>query len=104
MVVSAPPALSNLVPSGVPPRLAEVAHDAKERVFASRTLKDSDTREPGVDSQLPVLPPDTTREAFNIATKELRADLGVEHVVLNDKPLVDGWYMEHPYVLYGMAD
>lgn len=46
--------------------------------------------------ELPVLPPDTTRAEFNQAIGELQQILGVEHVEINDKPLVDGWYVEHP--------
>jgi len=100
MVVSAPPTLSSLIPSGVPPRLAEAAQYAKQRIYETRTLKDPETRGAAVDSELPVLPPDTTREEFNAAIKDLKEQLGGEHVVLNDKPLVDGWYMEHPSVFH----
>lgn len=41
-------------------------------------------------------PLNTTRAEFNQTIDELKQILGAEHVAVNDKLLVDGWYMEHP--------
>ena len=95
--VPRPPALSNLVPSGVPERLADIALAAKQKIWSYKTYNDRPNRRKGDD--LPVLPPEITREHFNIAIQELRQTIGNDYVILNDKPLVDGWYMENPYVL-----
>lgn len=81
--------------SGIPERLAVNAKLAKARLFSNRTLRDSVARQ----QEVPRLPPNISRETFNRAIAELRDILGHENVELNDKPLVDGWYMEHPYVL-----
>jgi len=77
--------------SGVPARLAQEAIDAKSRLYSQKTLPDS------VSRRRTTLPPGVSREAFDRAVTELRQSLGHENVDLNDKPLVDGWYMEHPY-------
>ncbi|KAF2182106.1 vanillyl alcohol oxidase [Zopfia rhizophila CBS 207.26] len=77
--------------SGVPQRLASVAQEAKDRLYTNKTLPESLPRRHDVR-----LPPGTTREAFDEAIAELEQELGQEHVVLNNKPLVDGWYLEHP--------
>lgn len=42
------------------------------------------------------MPPGVSKEAFEKAVAELRSTIGKDNVELNDKPLVDGWYMEHP--------
>src|ERR1700709_2719207 len=86
------PTLVN-IHSGVPERLSAEAAEAKEKTYSLRTLPNS------VPRQSPVrLPPNITREVFDTAIEELRKVLGEKNVELNDKPLVDGWYMEHPYV------
>lgn len=77
--------------SGVPARLAQEAIDAKSRLYSQKTLPDS------VSRRRTALPPGISRGAFDRAVTELRQSLGHENVDLNDKPLVDGWYMEHPY-------
>ncbi|KAL2815101.1 hypothetical protein BJX63DRAFT_430923 [Aspergillus granulosus] len=64
------PLLSDNVHSGIPKNLEADAKVAKERLYSNKT--------------------------FEAAIAELRERLGAEHVQLNDKPLVDGWYMEHP--------
>ncbi|KAF8577799.1 vanillyl alcohol oxidase [Ramaria rubella] len=93
--VPAPLVLSRHNPSGVPSRLVEAAHEAKRRTWENSTLLEaSESFE--TNSQLPVLPPDTTRDCFDRAILQLKTELGENHVVINDKPLVDGWYMEHP--------
>ena len=79
--------------SGVPARLSNEALAAKERTYSLRTLPTSVPRQ----SQLR-LPPGVTRDVFDKAIDELKKVLGKAGVELNDKPLVDGWYMEHPFV------
>ena len=93
-VIAPPPILSAKVPSGIPERLLPIAKSVKEKIWQGRTYEDSSTRQQGVE--LPVLPPDISRESFNTAIQELRKQIGEEHVILNDQPLTDGWYMEHP--------
>jgi hypothetical protein len=39
------------------------------------------------------LPPDTSKDQFDIAIVALKKILGETGVEVNDKPLVDGWYM-----------
>ncbi|KAI9822644.1 MAG: hypothetical protein M1827_000363 [Pycnora praestabilis] len=78
--------------SGVPQRLTDDAKVAKERLYSNRTLSDSVPRQ----REVPRLPPYVSRECFKLAIGELRRMLGIANVELNDKPLVDGWYMEHP--------
>ncbi|KAF2201600.1 glycolate oxidase [Delitschia confertaspora ATCC 74209] len=78
--------------SGVPERLASIAQEAKDRLYSNKTAPESVPRQ----RELPRLPPNITREAFNGAISVLRQKLGSGNVVLNDKPLVDGWYIEHP--------
>ncbi|KAK4946524.1 hypothetical protein LTR10_014376 [Elasticomyces elasticus] len=86
--------------SGVPARLAQEAIDAKSRLYSQKTLPDS------VSRRRTALPPGISRGAFDRAVTELRQSLGHENVDLNDKPLVDGWYMEHPntHDAYHIAD
>jgi len=92
--ITLPLTLSDDVPSGVPERLLPVAESVKEKIWQGKTLDDSYIRTEGIE--LPILPPDITREKFNIAIRELTEQIGKENVILNDQALVDGWYMEHP--------
>ncbi|KAK3311069.1 glycolate oxidase [Chaetomium strumarium] len=78
--------------SGIPERLLDVGVESKNRLLSKRTVPESVPRQ----GELPRLPPDTTRAEFNQAIGELKQILGEEHVDINDKPLVDGWYVEHP--------
>ncbi|KAI1624417.1 glycolate oxidase [Exophiala viscosa] len=78
--------------SGIPKRMESEAKLAKARLFSNKTLPDSVARQ----REIPRLPPNISRESFNRAMAELREILGDANVELNDKPLVDGWYMEHP--------
>ncbi|KAI1098321.1 vanillyl alcohol oxidase [Jackrogersella minutella] len=77
--------------SGAPTRLSQEAQDARARLLSNRTLPVSRPRKSGVR-----LPPDVSLEEFEKAVKELRAAIGDANVEVNDKPLVDGWYIEHP--------
>lgn len=86
------PILSDSHHSGISKRLAEAANAAKARVYANKTVSGVTPRK----GELPVLPPGIQRQTFNTAIEELKRTLGSEHVVINDKPLDDGWYLEHP--------
>lgn len=77
--------------SGVPARLKDEADAAKERLYSLKTLPDSVPRKNNIR-----LPPDTSQGKFDTAIAALKKILGDDGVELNDKPLVDGWYMEHP--------
>lgn len=76
----------------MPERLSQEAVDAKARLYSQKTAPDSHPR------RRTALPPGISREDFKQAVTELRNALGKDNVELNDKPLVDGWYMEHPCV------
>ncbi|KAK7883755.1 hypothetical protein LTR67_010917 [Exophiala xenobiotica] len=86
--------------SGVPSRLSQEAIDAKSKLFSQKTLPDSVAR------RRTALPPGVSRANFDQAIAELRSAIGQDNVELNDKPLVDGWYMEHPntHDAYHIAD
>ncbi|KAI2606760.1 vanillyl alcohol oxidase [Hypoxylon sp. NC1633] len=76
--------------SGIPEFLLEKARKAKVSVFETRT-KPKVTR-----NRLPVIPPGIEEQVFVEALDELAKHLGSGNVDRNDKPLRDGWYMEHP--------
>lgn len=80
--------------SGIPDRLLNEAKRAKSLLYSNRT--DIDAKPKDRTLETPRLPPDVTRETFNTAIAELRDAVGSQNVELNDKPLVDGWYLEHP--------
>ncbi|KAL7273524.1 hypothetical protein RUND412_003619 [Rhizina undulata] len=77
---------------GVPERYLTKANTSKARLLSNQTLPESVPRK----QETPVLPPDISRQTFNNAIAELKGTLGAANVELNDKPLVDGWYLEHP--------
>ncbi|KAF2015130.1 vanillyl alcohol oxidase [Aaosphaeria arxii CBS 175.79] len=85
-----PPALTERH-SGIPSRLYGIAQEAKNRLYSNKTVPESVPRRADVR-----LPPDTTRDEFDIAIAALKRDIGDDNVVLNNQPLVDGWYLEHP--------
>lgn len=91
-VIGPIPALSETKHSGLPARLAEIGKQSKARIYSNKTVLIPHKR----DQDVPVLPPDITRATFNEAIADLRAQVGHDNVELNDKPLEDGWYMEHP--------
>ncbi|KAK3372669.1 glycolate oxidase [Podospora didyma] len=86
-----PPSLSSNY-SGLPDRLADIGSESKNRLLSRRTLPESAPRQHDV----PRLPPDISRAEFNQAIGEVKEILGSENVAINDRPLVDGWYIEHP--------
>ena len=91
--VPSAPVLSSKIHHGVPGRLVREAASAKERLYSNKTVGESKSRR-----RASPLPPNLSREAYDEAIAELRQSLGEANVELNDKPLVDGWYMEHPSV------
>ena len=86
------PVLSESNHGGIPSRNAEQAKIAKARLYSNKTLPEYSNR----SSELPVLPPGVSHQQFGSAITEIRGQLGNEKVEVNDKPLRDGWYMEHP--------
>ena len=77
--------------SGVPQRLTSEAAAARTRLYSNRTLPKSNAR-----LRPTLLPPDVSEDALASAVKELRQSIGAENVVVNDQPLEDVWYLEHP--------
>ncbi len=71
--------------SGIPTYLLDKAANANKAVFETRT-KPQKPRQ-----KLPVIPQGIGEDAFFAALDELRAELGAQHVEVNDKPLKDGW-------------
>lgn len=74
--------------SGIPDHLLDKARKAKQDAFNVRT-KLVNERQRGL-----AIPKGIEKDKFYEALDELRKELGSEHVELNDKPLIDGWYME----------
>ena len=77
--------------SGIPVRLTEQAKRAKGLLSSRRTVSEAPKR------RTLHLPPYTTRQKFDDAIAQLKKTVGSEWVHINDEPLIDGWYMEHPY-------
>ena len=77
----------------MPKRLSQEAVDARTKLYSQKTAPDS------IPRRKTALPPGVSRQSFDRAVTDLRSALGKDNIELNDKPLVDGWYMEHPYVL-----
>jgi hypothetical protein len=74
--------------SGIPERLHNEAVMAKEKTQSLKTLPHSKARSSPIR-----LPPDTDQDQFDIAIAALKKILRETGVEVNDKPLVDGWYM-----------
>lgn len=91
-VVPPVPILSDTHHSGVSRRLVDAAYASKSRLYGNKTTPGLTQR----TGELPVLPPGVQRATFNAAIEELKQTLGSQHVVINDRPLDDGWYLEHP--------
>ncbi|KAK7425138.1 hypothetical protein QQX98_000052 [Neonectria punicea] len=85
-----PPTLSERY-SGIPERLLGKARGVKALVYQNQTKEAHRER-----LRVPALPDGISPAAFDKAIQELRTQLGDDHVVINDQPLIDGWYMEHP--------
>ncbi|KAI0480975.1 hypothetical protein GGR56DRAFT_298912 [Xylariaceae sp. FL0804] len=87
--------------SGIPDYLVEKARQAKAEALAVRTTK-AQQQQPGGPRKrgrrIAVPHGVADEDALVAALGELRERLGGadDLVELNDKPLVDGWYMEHP--------
>lgn len=75
--------------SGIPSRLLDKARRAKARVYENQTKDVLETRRRPV-----ALPQGVRKECFEEALKELGQAIGQTNIVLNDQPLMDGWYME----------
>ncbi len=88
-VANAIPSLSTVY-SGVPERLKQEAIAAKERLFSQKTSPTSTKR-----TRL-ALPPGIDQVSYDKAIAQLRQSIGNGNVQLNDKDLVDGWYLQHP--------
>jgi hypothetical protein len=74
--------------SGIPENLLDKAEKGKALIYETRT------KSPGIGQRLPVIPQGIEQARLFQAIEELGQTLGVENVEVNDKPLVDGWYME----------
>ncbi|OAP58772.1 hypothetical protein AYL99_06069 [Fonsecaea erecta] len=77
--------------SGIPERLLHKAVREKSRLWTNQSKEDQTPRKRGL-----AIPAGIGRSEFLKAIDELATALGKEHVVLNDQPLEDGWYLEHP--------
>lgn len=71
--------------SGIPASLLDKARGIKKEWFAVRTKPLNDRK------RLPVIPQGIEEAKFFEALDELRGDIGLDNVELNDKPLRDGW-------------
>ena len=69
-----------------PPRLVDYAKEVKAKIDANynKNFDGQKIRE----KELPVLPPNVSRQTFNTAIAELRQKIGAENVELNDKVFV----------------
>lgn len=76
--------------SGIPEHLLDKARKQKKDAFDIRTKLVNERQ------RLPVLPQGIDENKFHQALDELRKELGSEHVELNNKILVDGWYVKTP--------
>lgn len=79
--------------SGIPQNLLQKAQDAKALIYQTRTTSSNERR------RLPAIPQGIEKTRFFQALQELQQIIGDENVEVNDKPLVDGWYMERRYLL-----
>ncbi|KIW69779.1 hypothetical protein PV04_05637 [Phialophora macrospora] len=77
--------------SGIPESLLNKAVREKSRLWANQSKEFHTPRKRGL-----AIPAGIGRVEFVKALEELSQNLGKGHVVLNDQPLEDGWYMEHP--------
>ena len=85
--------------AGAPPRLKTLEQIIKKKIDDNATVNLDGNPRREASHDLPVLPPGVSRSKFNSAIDELKKAIGAENVELNDKPLVDGWYLTQPKVL-----
>lgn len=71
--------------SGIPASLLDQAQAVKKDTFGKRTKLLNERK------RLPVIPQGVEKDLFFQALDELRQEIGVDNVDLNDKPLKDGW-------------
>jgi hypothetical protein len=83
---------------GAPPRLYNLEKIVKQKIEDNKTVDLDGLPRREAAEDLPVLPPGVSRGKFNAAIEELKKAIGAENVELNDKPLVDGWYLSQPKV------
>src|SRR5271170_7272829 len=83
---------------GAPPRLYSLEKVIKQKIVDNSTVNLDGNPRREASEDLPVLPPGVSRGIFNAAIEELKKAVGAENVELNDKPLVDGWYLSQPKV------
>lgn len=83
---------------GAPPRLKTLEQIIKKKIEDNTTVKLDGNPRREASHDLPILPPGVSRSKFNAAIDELKKAIGAENVELNDKPLVDGWYLSQPKV------
>jgi hypothetical protein len=88
---------------GAPPRLKELESLMKKKIDDNTTVKLDGNPRREASEDLPVLPPGTSRSKFNAAIEELKKAIGAENVELNDKPLIDGWYLSQPKVDFAIS-
>lgn len=91
--VSASVPLLSEIHSGIPQNLHEKAQKAKALIYEGRTGPEN------VQRRIPTIPQGIEEADFFQAIQELQVIVGNDHVEINDKPLVDGWYMERKFVL-----
>ncbi|KAK5231856.1 hypothetical protein LTR47_006989 [Exophiala xenobiotica] len=77
--------------SGIPERLVDKVVREKERLSKNQTKGRTSERKRGV-----AIPQGVGKDQFFNAIEELSKLLGDANVKVNDQPLEDGWYMEHP--------
>ena len=83
---------------GAPPRLYSLEKVIKQKIIDNSTVNLDGNPRREASEDLPVLPPGVSRGKFNAAIEELKKAIGAGNVELNDKPLVDGWYLSQPKV------
>ncbi|KAK4934281.1 hypothetical protein LTR10_024400 [Elasticomyces elasticus] len=76
---------------GIPKRLVGKVEKERARLSKNQTKGRSSERKRGV-----AIPQGIGKEQFFNAIEELAGHIGNGNVQVNDQPLQDGWYMEHP--------
>ncbi len=81
--------------SGIPQNLLEKAEAAKSLIYQTRSNSVNEEK-----NRQTAIPQGVLKSAFFEAIKDLEVHLGKKNVEVNDKPLVDGWYMERKFKLW----